>query len=333
MLTARPTNVHVEIVHWILLVVLAILMLLALATAAAGADPMREPGRLPDDMDAVAKPMKAEPIAPFFPEVGPRRQLPPAEAVARLWATLDHHRAGRLGEALAGWEQLRLPEETAHWAEIAVGAAYLRAGDTERAAMHLTAARQLAPGNAVVAYFMGLLRLEQAAAVGRLPDDLYRRDRLVAYTPLEERAVFRLMARGELQQAIAAADLVRLDERLLPADPAVEEAVVVPAVADLLRALGADNFVGKAHQLLFGLHLDQGELGDAEFHLDRAAATGVAVLDGYQELAVGCLDAGRTADALRLLRKHLAATEPWLADVCQRLLGPATVTQQPVWVW
>lgn len=248
------------------------------------------------------------------------RVLPPAEAVARLWMTLESQRAGCFGDAISGWEQVGLPDETAHWRESGMAAAFLQAGDLQKAEAHLNAARRLTSQNAVHAYFTGVLRLEQAAASGHIPGDTRRHtDMLVSYTPVEDRLQWRMLAIVELQNAIVWSGEIQLDERLLTIDEQIEETVVVPRVSDLLAALRADNFVGKAHHLLFGLYLNGGNLSLAEFHLDQAAATGIAVLYGYRDLAATYLDEGRGSDVLRLARKDLDVNQPWIRPLCQRL--------------
>jgi tetratricopeptide (TPR) repeat protein len=247
--------------------------------------------------------------------------------------TLENHQAGRRGEALAGWEQLRLPETTAHWREIAIAATLLQTGDLRQAAMHLDLARNLAPDQAVVAYYTGILRLEQAAAATRVPDGYEGTLRMVAYTPMEDKAVLEMLARVELEMAIAKAGEVRLDHPLLMLEPGEEEAVVIPRVGDLLVALGADNFVGKAHHLLYGLCLDRGELVTAEIHLDQAAATGIATLYGYQDLATTYLAMERHADALRAARKDLRLNHPWVAGAWGRLEDLTYATVKGMWVW
>ena len=90
-------------------------------------------------------------------------------------------------------------------------------------------------------------------------------------------------------------------------------------MGDLLLAMGADNFVGKAHNLLFGLHLDRGELLAAELDLDAAVATGIAPLYGYQDLAEAYVTANQPQVLTRLLRKDLTAGEPRLVAACDRL--------------
>ncbi|HEX5103376.1 MAG TPA: hypothetical protein VFV87_06175, partial [Pirellulaceae bacterium] len=215
MITTRHTNLELEFVKWLLLIVAAVALILALATAVA-ADPMTEPRLLPGDMGAIAQPLPTEPMRrPFFPEAPPASEFPPAEAAARLWMMLQHHQAGETAAALAGWEQLRLPEHTAHWREIAMAAALLRAGDVQQAALHLDLAQNLAPDHPLVAYYTGLMRLEQAADAGRVPDgyDLGQ-TRWCAYTPIEDKAMYEMIARTELEMAIARAGDVRLDEPL-----------------------------------------------------------------------------------------------------------------------
>jgi tetratricopeptide (TPR) repeat protein len=271
-----------EFVRWMLLMIAAVALVLAVAAALGAADPLTAPQLLPNDMGVLARPMTPVAPRPFFPEGPPIRELPPAEAAEVLWQTLQHHRAGCVGEALAGWERLQLAEGAEHWRVLARGAAFLQAGDLKQAADHLLAARRIVPGHPLAAYLMGILRLEQAQAAERLPDALPRDfQRLVAYTPQGEGTALRMLAMEELNQAIATAHTIRLDQRLLAMDPRNEEAIVAPTVRDLLVALGADNFTGKAHHMLFALHLDAGDLADAEFHLDRAADTGLAVLYRY----------------------------------------------------
>jgi tetratricopeptide (TPR) repeat protein len=248
--------------------------------------------------------------------------------------TLDSHRAGCIAETLAGWEQVRLPAETAHWRKIAIGAAYLRVGDQEHAEIHLRSARQLAPDHAIVAYFTGLLRLEQAAAVGRLPDvPRSRQEWLVAYSPTGEKVEFQMLAIAELREAIARAGDIQLDEPLMATDQQIDEPVDVPRSGDLLAALGADNFVGKAHNVLFGLLLERGELADAEFHLDRATDTGIAALYGYQDLATAYLDQGCNAAAVRVAAKDLQVNHSSLLRLCERMAEMTQDTAKAIWVW
>jgi hypothetical protein len=334
MIVTRHTRLEMELIHWVLLVIAAIALMLAIATTLAAANPIREPRLLPAGSIAMAKPMPRELVRPFFPESPPVRILPPAEAADRLWMALESQRAGCFGDAISGWEQIDLPDETAHWREIGMAAAFLQAGDLQKAELHLNVARRLAPANAVGAYFTGVLRLEQAAASGRIPGDTRRHtDMLVSYTPAEDQREWRMLAILELQNAIAWSGNVRFDQRLLTIDSQIEETVVVPRVSDLLASLRADNFVGKAHHLLFGLYFDGGNLSVAEFHLDQAAATGIAVLYGYRDLAATYLDEGLTSDALRVAGKDLDVNQPWIRPLCKRLAELSREGTVSGWVW
>jgi hypothetical protein len=339
MITSRQQiSLELEVVKWLLLVALAIALVMALATALAAAEPMIgiEPARLPEDMGRLARPLETAPIRPYFPEEGPEIQLPAAEVAARLWMVLEHQRAGCVAEALAGWGQIRLSGTREVWRKTAMGAAYLGAGDVDRAALQLDAARQIAPAHPVVAYYTGILRLEQAARAARVPDEMSGgNERMVAHVPLlgrQARTTFNMLARQELELAIAGAGDVRLDEPLVTNGRELEEQIVVPRVGDLLVALGADNFVGRAHHLLFGLALDEGELRVAELHLDQAVATGIAPLFGYEDLAEAYLSEQRPTDALRAAGKYLAANYPLLWKIGQE--AKATMDRPwSGWLW
>ena len=322
MITTRHMSVEEEFVRWMLLIIVAIALMLVLATALA-ADPTRPPGLLPQPMGEMAKPILPARMQPFFPESNPPgRILPPAEAAHRLEMIFDAHRAGCSGEALAGWGEVRLPPYMAHWREIAMGAAYLQAGDLSQAEMSFEAARRMQPGHAVAAYFMGLVRLEQAVGVMRVPDGLIKaRERLVSYTPAEDKELYERVAIIELQFAIARAHEVRLDEPLIATDMQLEESVFVPRTGNLLAAIGADNFAGKAHHTLFGVLMKRGELDAAEFHLGQAAQSGMEVLYGYRDLAEAYLIQERNADAVRALGMDLQVQFPWAVAMCERMVG------------
>jgi tetratricopeptide (TPR) repeat protein len=314
-------TLEMEFIKWVLLAILAAALVLVLATVAA-ADPMLpEPARLPGDMNEIAQPIVPD-VKPFFPEMAPYPVRDPADVAARIWMTLEHQRAGCVAEALAGWQGIYLGGGAEIWREIAMGAAYLQAADVDQAALHLDAARAMNPEHPVVAYYTGILRLEQAAAAVRVPDDAPGLHlRMVAFVPErgeQARQQYQLEARQELLMAIAGADMIWLDERLVIGDR-VEEEMVVPRVGDLLVALGADNFVGQAHHLLFGVELDLGATTAAEEHLDLAVATGIAPLLGYEELAEAYLEQDQPADALRATRKDIAANYPQLWQAGQEM--------------
>jgi hypothetical protein len=317
-------TLEMEVMKWLLLVAFAIIAALALATALAAGepmmDPMHEPARLPADVEMLARPMDAAPARPYFPETGPADEpeydLPPAALAARVWMILETQQAGLAREAMAGWQQIRLPGQAEAWREVAMAAANLTAGNFAQAAMHLDNAREFDNAQAVVAYYTGILRLEQAAAATRVPDEATEAAvRMVAYEPMQGtlgQTVLRVLARRQLELAIARAGEIRLDERLVMGEPGMEEELVAPRVGDLLVALGANNFAGKAHHLLYGMEMDRGQLRQAEEHLDQAVATGIAPLFGYGDLAEGYLTRQQPADALRVTQKDMAANYPLL---------------------
>jgi hypothetical protein len=329
-------TLEMEFIKWVLLAILAAALVMVLATVAAAADPMvPEPARLPGDMNEVAQPLVPD-VKPFFPETQPYPQRDPAEVAARIWMTLEHQRAGCVAEALTGWQGIYLGGNAEIWREVAMAAAYLQATDVEQAALHLDAARAMNPEHPLVAYYTGILRLEQAAAAVRVQDDIPGLQlRMVAFVPERGEAAreqLQLAARQELLAAIGGADTLWLDERLITGNHAMEEQLVVPRVGDLLVALGADNFVAKAHHLLFGIELDRGATFDAEQHLDLAVAAGIAPLLGYEELAEAYLDQEQPADALRATRKDLAANYPELWQAGQELKAALTDLRDG-WVW
>lgn len=334
--TRHHIPLAMEMLKWLVLIAAAIGLVAALATALAAADPMTEPGRLPDDMGLLAKPMPEEIVKPYFPEGEPAIDMPAEEAAARLWMTLEEQRAGRMALALQGWEGLRLPAETEVWRQVGMAAAHLTEGQLTAAEQHLAMAREMAPQNAVVAYYTGILRLEQAAAALRVPDELTADNlRLVVHVPargLVTAIVYKAMARNELHRAIDQAAEIRLDERLVMGGMDMEERIVVPRVGDLLVAMQADNFVGKAHHMLFGLELDRGILTEAEMHLDRAVATGIAPLYGYEDLAEAYLAQGNEPAALRAAGKDMQANYPLLWKGGQEM-NEAIGRMWEGWVW
>jgi hypothetical protein len=333
-------TLEMEMMKWLLLIAFAIIAALALVTALAAGepmmDPMGEPARLPADVEMLAKPMDVAPARPFFPEEEPVYDLPSAALAARIWMNLETQRAGLAREVLAGWQQIRLPGQAEAWREVAMAAANLTAGKLDRAAMHLDNAREYENAQAVVAYYTGILRLEQAAAEARVPDEATDATmRLVAYEPMQgtvAQTVLRVLARRQLELAIARAGEIRLDERLVIGEPGMEEEFVVPRVGDLLVALEANNFVGKAHHMLFAMEMDRGQLRQAEEHLDQAVATGIAPLFGYGDLAEGYLALERPADALRVTQKDMAANYPLLWEAGQEMKAALEQVWEG-WVW
>jgi hypothetical protein len=339
-LTRHHLTLEMEIVKWLLLIAFAVIVALAMATALAAGepmtDPMGEPARLPAEMDMLAKPMDAPPHKAYFPEDEPVYELPPAALAARVWTILETQRAGMAREALAGWREIRLPGDADAWRHVAMAAAHLTCGKLDRAAGNLDNAREYENAQAVVAFYTGLLRLEQAAAAARVPDEATEGMlRMVAYDPTQGtlgQTVLRVLARRQLEMAITRAGEIRLDERLVIGEPGIEEAIVVPRVGDLLVALDAMNFVGKAHHTLFALELDRGQLRQAEEHLDQAVATGIAPLFGYGDLAEAYLALEQPTDAMRATQKDMAANYPLLWEAGQEMQAALQRVWEG-WVW
>jgi tetratricopeptide (TPR) repeat protein len=333
-LTRHHVPLAMELVKWLVLIIAALALMVLLANAVA-AEPM-EPNRLPDDMGLLAKPIEPPQIKPYFPEELPTLPLAPEAAAARLWMILEQQRAGQMAEAIAAWQTLPMPAEADVWRQVAIAAAHLQRGDLGLAQKHLELARETAPDQAVVAYYMGVLRLEQAEAALVVPDELTEgRLRMVAHVPARgvmANVLLKALARTELHMAVARAAEVRLDERLIAGDADMEERIVVPCVGDLLVALEADNFVGKAHHLLFGLELERGQAAGAEEHLDLAVATGIAPLYGYADLAEVYLAQGNEPAALRAGRKDLAANYPLLWQAGQEMQDAIQGVWEG-WVW
>jgi tetratricopeptide (TPR) repeat protein len=110
--------------------------------------------------------------------------------------------------------------------------------------------------------------------------------------------MYEFAATIDFEWSIEFSRFVPIDEGLL-SDCCSAEPYFEPTVADLLRALGAEDFEAKAHNTLGTLFLERGALELAEQHLDRAAQGRLEVASGYRELVVKYQACGRHLDALR----------------------------------
>jgi hypothetical protein len=112
---------------------------------------------------------------------------------------------------------------------------------------------------------------------------------------------------------------------------------VKPSALGFLLAPNELRFVGvtdgRAHNMMFGPHLDRGELIEAELNLDMAAATGMETLYGYRDLAETYLAMGREADGLRAVKKDLRINHPWVGRACERLVEMTHDAMKAIWVW
>lgn len=334
MLTSRYTTVEVEFLHWLVLLIAAIAILLAVASVLA-ADPMSAKPMLPGDAGPPLSLAAADQRdRSFFPENPPLDARAAAKSAARLWMTLEHQQAGCAAEALAGWQEFRLPADTAVWSEIGMAAACVQMDDLAQALSRLERAEAIAPHHPLVAFLRGSVWARQAERMRTLPEGVRVEDETgrPMPAPMVEQAMFELMAIADLQEAIERAGIIDLNEPLVRMPPANGELAPGPRVGDLLVAIGADNFVGDAHGQLFRLHLGRTELAAAERHLTAAAAAGTALPDDHRRLAEVMLEEGLQTEAIRVLHQDLELNHPWMHRVCHELES-LLLAKQPEWLW
>ena len=331
-----------EGLNWMLLVFLVALLSALLFRVAGGAMPPVDapPGTLPP-MEEWATPIT--PRAETLQEPAPPT---PSDfdfgVVTKLWATMQLHRDGDVEEAIAGWEAMNLPCESEVWRNVALAAAHLRVGNVDEAADLLDYSEQMDGNNPLVHYYKALLRLTQAVTAPEWFDAIENRHTvLVSHSPNTTaplNTLYRLAAIQEFEKVIELAAKVDLTQRLVPdvmlanhcgedpigsglknamlvsnrTDPMYRPLYVLPVrldsptVGDLLLAIGADNFEGKAHNMLGPLHLERGSLGQAEDHMDAATKFGLNVLDGYSELGKAYKARGDHDGAFRVYLKDMA---------------------------
>ena len=312
MLTTQKMDVGLEALKYLLIAMLATAIALILVGTLYGApaNTIQGPNMLPQDMPQVAMPLPEQqrlgtPAAdPFMPTVAP-------EMHERLWTVLQLHRERQPAGALLLWPQIALPPHTAAYKPMAMAVAEMQQNNLPAAERLMRDARTLAPRDPLIAYFTGVLRMEQAAACRA--EERAVGPQFAAHMPWEaneQRAMLELAAIMEFRDAIEWADEVNLDIELMP-DP--QAANLGPLVTDLMTALGADNFVGKAHHVLGDLLLRRGALTEAEQHIDAAVAAGLPALFGYEDLGLLYELQGRRADVLRAYGKNFQQhCEPYL---------------------
>jgi tetratricopeptide (TPR) repeat protein len=177
----------------------------------------------------------------------------------------------------------------------------------ENATAALARAGQLEPDNAVVHYFVGILRLQQAYVADEWNDaEGPQATVLVSHSPHpvvpNTQSMYRMQAVLELEDAVRLAPQVHLFRSLVPEEWPTA-AVMPPAVHDVLLAARADNFAAKAHNVLGDLYLGRGALEQAEQHMDAAVQGGLSVVYGYGDLAEAYEKVGRHSDAMRVYLK------------------------------
>ncbi len=304
-MTTRQLDMRFEALKLLLVALIATMLALVLVRQLNGATPqgLDAPRMLPADTTLRANPMGEPPLPQRqWNEDVPMPTVTP-EMQGHLWRVLQLHREDHPAEALLLWERVALPPHTQVYKPLAMAVAEMHLKNYDGAKTLLFRARDLAPENGLVAYYMGVLHLEQIAALDVVEPDLG--PQFVAtnmpWEANDRRAMLELAAIMELRDAIKQADQVLMNEELMP-DP--QAAHLGPLVGDLVRALRADNFVGKAHHALGDLLLRRGLLREAEEHMDAATETGIPVLFGYEDLGLLYELQGRPADTLRAYQKN-----------------------------
>ncbi len=314
-----PTRIHNglawETLKWAALIALA-LALVALMTHAV---PAAEPGSLPESIDQWSSPMGRD-DAPIGTGMIDFSTMPAEMWYERIWAILEHHRAGRLEEAAAGWQAVPLDEAHAVWREAARGQAYLHLGNFAEAEARLNAARNLDPENPLVHYLLGLLRLHQAETAYEWPDAVGPVQWVAhleaapagnggRYIAPFTKSLYELMVIHHLRTAIEYAPLLHEEEPMVAGDP-WSTLSLEPKVGDLLMALHADNLAARAGETLGFLYLEHDRLNEAEEAFGQAALAGANERAGYEALGEAYEAAGRPADAVRAYAKALTQGGP-----------------------
>jgi len=295
----RPNYAESELLKWIAIASIAAALMLALATAVGAADvrrPVFPPGSLPADISTWSRPMPIDDAA----------VVDEPELVNDVWRVLALQQELRFAEAINTWEKLTLSPNESVWKQVALGQAYLATGELAQAEDALRLAHAARPQNAVVHYFRGMLCLEQARRAHEWLDRDTFRIRFASSPrsfPVKPKSIYEMEAVAELEAAIAKSADLRLDEPLVPHECA--QSAMEPTVQDLLLAIGAANFDGKACKTLATLFLEHGSLEIAEQYMDDAANRGMVVVPCYRDLAEEYQARGQFARATRAYWKSI----------------------------
>ncbi len=323
MLVRRELHLELEIMKWLAILALAVSIAIMLTGRATGeVATMPEPDPLPASIDEWSKPMNpvtdTQPATTVDMPGGIERTVDDGiDATMQIWQALAHQQDGELQKAIDIWEKAKLPPASEVWRHIAIGAAHLQMVEMDEAAKELFAARSADSENAVVHYYIGMLRLVQAEwadqpfdAGGPAPT------RLIAYPdpafhPNTEE-LYKMAAVAHLERAVELAPYVEPLQPLVPVQWGVPQPyelampVVPPTVGDLLTSIGADRFEAKAHNVLSYLYLERGLLEEAEQHMDDAARGGLSNVNVYSDLGAKYEQEGRHTDAARAYAKQMA---------------------------
>lgn len=315
-----------EIIWWVVVITLAGMLVMLLATRPAAAGEGGGPPRL---VPALAETW-AEAVVDFrqgrFDEamlkleylgcdMGDTRRGGVVDEGLRLWTILADQAGGRYEAAVAGWGGAALPAESEVWRHVGPAAAWLELGNVEAASAALDNAWRVGADHPLVHYYTGLLNLEASDQAIEWYDAVDGRAfMLAAHVSVgkagrpqvvpNSRSMFRMVAAVELERAIERSGELEVELPLIPSSWTAEPALV-PTVRDVLVALGAERYVGRAHYTLGSLMAERGQPELAEGHLDAARHEGVRVLLGYEEVARLYEGTGRHFEAARAQAKQL----------------------------
>jgi tetratricopeptide (TPR) repeat protein len=323
-LILRQHRLEAEFAKKMILLAIAALLALLLATRLAGA--ADAPRLLPGDMNNWAKPLPETAEQPFFPEVGPPLRTNDPYRVA--WRILRLHRTGQIEEAMITWHRAELAPGMEAWRHVALGAAHLQAGDLDNAQEQLGIALEMEPRNAVIHYYVGLLRRAQAGHARTWPEMLLPPHLALVALPQvvpNTRDMYELEAMQAFQKAIALAPEMELNAALVIDATATGEdryvPMITPTVADLLEALGADRFPARAHNALGEMQTERGTFEEAEKHLDAAAAEQLNGEFAYRHLADALAAAKQYDDAARVYQKAFRNGDPNLIPALRMIIN------------
>lgn len=316
MFPARSMNgMSWEIVKWIALAILALALTLMLTHGM----PAAEPGQLPAAIKQMSRPMDVEPR--IGTGVVDPAAMPPEMWFERIWGILEHQRAGRFEEAVAGWRETPLDEPHSVWRELALGQALLQLGNLEGAESHFMNARDRDPENPVVHFLLGRMRLTQAAvarewldAVGPIRWVAYVEASPGTHVPPHNKSLYELMAIYHFETSLEFVHLLHEEEPIVAGDP-WSTLALEPRVRDLLPVLGADQLAAQAAEALGFLYLEHDRLNESEAMFGRAVEEGANERFGYESLGGAYERNGMPVDAVRAYAKALTQGGP--------LLGPA----------
>jgi Flp pilus assembly protein TadD len=305
-------SLEFEMVRWMVIIVLAGILALAVASEASGSDVRKQPGPLTGIATEAARPMQTLPglqAEVQFTDVD--------QQVQQLRTALAFHRGNDPAAARDAWYGIRLPRQNEAWQHIALGVTYLQEGDCDAATVAFQVAEVLQPNNPVPSYYMGIVRLTQAQRAADwqdlgLPGNVQFASLSTPNVVPNSKAMYEWVAMVEFNRAIELAQNVALDQPLVTSGAVLSDPLVSartdapPNVGDLLVALGADNFAGKAHNTLGSMLVMRGALESAEQHLDEATATGMTVVHGYADLGAAWEAEGEHGNAARAFMKAVS---------------------------